>query len=768
MNLRKTQQPLLTGTVQRLFLARKTIELLRKPADPVIVKESRKKAESLIVRLRKEAAAKRSPEIAGAVASMVKRRTEVKVRLKAMVAARSKRTPNAIIAGFVSRLSVPRKTGGKIVSPASLIIRSRKLNVHTFSETLANILGDGRPADLNALGISVRMIPLKRAERTAFSVRFAVEHSSIRTELMNLAWALRRTGAFDSVAVSGLTGALFAVRPSAATHAERNFAWHLDLTRVTRAQELNPQGGGRRLGEGIVIAHPDTGWAPHEQYNGDFVDKARSHNVITGRTGDDAALHSLRNGDAYAPNITHGTATGSVILGGRPGDGEELSSTRLESSLEFSTGLDGRRQYVGVGLRTVFDRKGHLTGVAPKATVLPIKFISDQALTEITERGLEGVGVFRIFDDDLVSAIRYAIDEQVHVVSLSVGGLMHDEVRQVLDEAILDNNIIVVAAAGQTYAANFVSGAADAAATVGLVADDSVVLPAAYTNVIAVAGCAPDGAPWIESHYGPNVDITAPADAIWIADFDPKDDRSDDATRRERLNCASGTSFAASFTAGVAALWLAHWGRQNLIDRYGPSEISLAWVFRHQLQMTATAAHTDDWDDGRYGPGVINVEALLRRPLPDPSDVEAPPVMVNGLVPAVSGGSEAAYDVGIEFMDWLGEQTRAGERTIATGLVIAERAVEEGLNILGDMWAQADAAARGLVGAALQEAENVKSGIEQAITEAVNAGEKIVEEKAEAAEDVWEEIEEGVEEFIDNVGEAGEDVVDAVVGWFSA
>jgi subtilisin family serine protease len=731
------------------------------------LKDSRNKADTMIVRLRKEATARRSADVTRAAASVVKRRTEVRDRLKALIAARAKRTPDDVIAGFVGRLKVAKQFRRKIVSPASLIIRSRKLSVRSLSQTLASVLGDGGQADLKALGVSVRMIPLKNPEAAVFSVRFAAEHRSIRTELMNLAWAFRRKGTFDSVAVSGLNGVLWAVSPSSATHAERNFAWHLDLTRVTPAHELNPHGGGRRLGEGIVIAHPDTGWAPHDQYNGDFIDRGRSHNVITGRSGNDAALHSLRNSDADAPNITHGTATGSVILGGRPGDGEELSSTRPESFMEFSTGIDGRRLYVGVGLRTVFDRSGHLTGVAPRATVLPIKFISDQALAETGERGLAGVGVFRLFDEDLISSIRYAIDQQAHVVSLSVGGLMHDEVRQVLDEAILEHDIIVVAAAGQTFAANFVSGVADAAAVVGLVADDSVVLPAAYTNVIAVAGCAPDGAPWIESHYGPNVDITAPADAMWIADFDPKDDRSADATRRERLNCASGTSFAASFTAGVAALWLAHCGRQNLLNRYGPSGIPLAWVFRHQLQRTATAAHSDDWDDGRYGPGVVNVEALLRRPLPDPSEVEAPPVMVNGLIPSLSGGLEASHDALLEFIDWLGEQARAGERAFATGLIIAERTVEEGLNLLGDMWAQADAAARGLAGAALREAENIRIGIEQAITDAVNTGEEIVEEIAEAAEDVWEDAEEAVEEFIDDVGEAGEDVVDAFVGWFT-
>ncbi|MEK6337450.1 MAG: S8/S53 family peptidase [Acidobacteriota bacterium] len=171
---------------------------------------------------------------------------------------------------------------------------------------------------------------------------------------------------------------------------------------------------------------------------------------------------------------------------------------------------------------------------------------------------------------------------------------MHDEVRSVIDEAILDNDIIVVAAAGQTFAANILSGATEAAGNLNLVADDSVILPAACPNVIAVAGCSPSGAPWSESHRGANVDITAPADAVWVAEFTPKDDRGDDAIRRQQLECASGTSFAASFMAGVAALWLAHWGRQALINRYRPRGVTLAWVFRHQLQRTANATHADD------------------------------------------------------------------------------------------------------------------------------------------------------------------------------
>ena len=342
---------------------------------------------------------------------------------------------------------------------------------------------------------------------------------------------------------------------------ERNFDWHLDLTRASRAHSIPPKSGGLALGEGIVIAHIDTGWADHSQFNRAQIDIRRSYNVVTGARGLENAKHSIRNRDADAPQITHGTATGSVILGGPLDDDQELTSTTSDSALAFDTDSDGKRTYNG---KRVLDTKGHLKGVAPKAKILPIKFISDSALLEIPERGLHGAGVFRLFDDDLVDAIQYAIDTGVDVISLSVGGLLHDDVREIIDIAVDENNIIIVAAVGQTYLNNAVSAIADGLNAVGLGGGDSVVLPAAYSNVIAVAGCSPSGDPWSETHRGPNVDITAPADAIWIADFKSKDSRSGNATRAETLECASGTSFAAPHVAGAAALWLAHHGRQSL------------------------------------------------------------------------------------------------------------------------------------------------------------------------------------------------------------
>ncbi|MBK6761705.1 MAG: S8/S53 family peptidase [Ignavibacteria bacterium] len=343
----------------------------------------------------------------------------------------------------------------------------------------------------------------------------------------------------------GLRGNFFA--PTAATRAERNFDWHLDLTRASRAHAIPPKRGGRALGEGIVIAHIDSGWAEHSQYNSAQIDIARSHNVVTGATGSENAKHSIRNRDADAPQITHGTATGSVILGGRIDDGQELISTASDAALAFGTESDGKRKYND---KRVLDTNGHLTGVAPKATMLPIKFISDSALLEITDRGVHGAGVFRLFDEDLINAIQYAIDAKAHVISLSVGGLLHDEVREIINTAVEKHNIIIAAAVGQTYLNNAVSAIADGLNVVGVGGGDSVVLPAAYSNVIAVAGCSPSGEPWSETHRGPNVDITAPADAIWIADYKSKDSRSGNATRGETLECASGTSLC-----GTACSW---------------------------------------------------------------------------------------------------------------------------------------------------------------------------------------------------------------------
>jgi hypothetical protein len=57
--------------------------------------------------------------------------------------------------------------------------------------------------------------------------------------------------------------------------------------------------------------------------------------VITGKTGGNAAAHSRRAEDASLPNITHGSATGSLIVGGAPSDDAPDVATLSEDELKF-------------------------------------------------------------------------------------------------------------------------------------------------------------------------------------------------------------------------------------------------------------------------------------------------------------------------------------------------------------------------------------------------------------------------------------------------
>lgn len=197
------------------------------------------------------------------------------------------------------------------------------------------------------------------------------------------------------------------------------------------------------------------------------------------------------------------------MVGGEPHVGKPESDLPV-GDLVLATTPAGGRDYHTTTDRVV-DPGGSLTGVAPRATVRPIKFIDDVPI-DIDRTGVNGVGVVRFCDDDLASAIDYARTSGAHVISLSVGGLMDDSVRVAIDRAV-ENGLIVVAAAGQTYFGPIVT------AILGAGTDDSVILPAAYSNVLAVAGCSQDGFPWDESLRGSNVDITAPADAMWVAEY---------------------------------------------------------------------------------------------------------------------------------------------------------------------------------------------------------------------------------------------------------
>ena len=182
-----------------------------------------------------------------------------------------------------------------------------------------------------------------------------------------------------------------------------------------------------------------------------------------------------------------------------------------------------------VGSEGKYSSGGWVTGVAPGAEIIPLRTAYSVVLWSSI---------------NLARAIEYATNEGAHVISISMGGLWSWRLRRAVRFA-QSRGVIICAAAGN-YA-------------------PFVTWPGAYDEVIACAASNARGGAWKSSCRGRAVDVTAPGESVWRATVS-KNGKSltYDVTR------SSGTSFATTITAGVAAMWLSHHGRDSLIARYGP------------------------------------------------------------------------------------------------------------------------------------------------------------------------------------------------------
>jgi serine protease len=219
-------------------------------------------------------------------------------------------------------------------------------------------------------------------------------------------------------------------------------------------------------------------------------------------------------------------------------------------------------------------------GVAPGAKLIPIRV-----------------------DDDVVhwrwgrvrKAIEWATAKDVDVISMSLGGPIDGEsLHQAIRRAVA-RGIIVIAAAGNVW--------------------PFVVYPAKYPEVLGVAATNSSRRKWGDSARGPAVCVCAPGENVHRATFDNKG--------AEIVKESSGTSYAAAIVAGVAALWLSHHGRANLMERYGRGNVSA--VFRWVV--TNHGVNPDpQWDRDHLGAGIIDAERVLRAELPDAGMFHASPL----------------------------------------------------------------------------------------------------------------------------------------------
>lgn len=215
----------------------------------------------------------------------------------------------------------------------------------------------------------------------------------------------------------------------------------------------------------------------------------------------------------------------------------------------------------------------HMCGAAPDARIAPIRCI-------------DNVKVFNAAP--VAKAIAHATRTGCHVISMSLGGVPSRALHAAVCEAV-KANLIVIAAAGNCAR--------------------MVVWPARYDEVIAVGGSNIDDATWIGSCRGEAVDITAPAELVWRAQRNAPSEPTD------TVAPGQGTSFATALTAGVAALWLSHHGRDNVIQHATQRGVSVQQLFKAALLETSRKpAH---WDNRNYGRGLVAADAVLKLALSD-------------------------------------------------------------------------------------------------------------------------------------------------------
>jgi len=297
-------------------------------------------------------------------------------------------------------------------------------------------------------------------------------------------------------------------------------------------------------------APPDHRWALRNAGILDAWAKSRGEGIVIAQPDTGIAKHDEIDGSMLA--LEHA----ADIIDGDPDPTDPLTP---------GTANPGH----GTGTASVLasPEAGLVAGAAPRARIAPIRCIED-------------VKVFNAAP--VAAAIAHAVAKKCHVVSMSLGGVpsraLHEAVR-----AAVAADMIVVAAAGNCVRL--------------------VVWPARYDEVIAVAGNNVVDRPWKGSSRGAAVDICAPGEFVWRAQRQSASDPT------SVVSGGQGTSFATALVAGVAALWLAHHGREEAIKEARRRNTSVQRLFRSALR--ASARRPENWDVEDFGPGIANAAELL-------------------------------------------------------------------------------------------------------------------------------------------------------------
>lgn len=206
---------------------------------------------------------------------------------------------------------------------------------------------------------------------------------------------------------------------------------------------------------------------------------------------------------------------------------EDLANTTVLKGATFVTGTGSAADDQGHGThvagtiaQSTHNGKG-VVGVAPKATILPVKVLSAQGFGR---------------SPWIAAGIDYAVDEGADVINLSLGGGYSPVIHNAIKKA-RKKGVIVVAAAGNS-------------------GRKGVGYPGALSETIGVSALGPDGSLAPYSSWGKGVDIAAPGGDTRKRDGGVLQNTVGPGGKGHRYAAFQGTSMATPHVAGAAAVLL--------------------------------------------------------------------------------------------------------------------------------------------------------------------------------------------------------------------
>ncbi len=294
------------------------------------------------------------------------------------------------------------------------------------------------------------------------------------------------------------------------------------------------------------------------------------------------AVQAIKADQAWSAFNTRGEG----ILIGQPDTGV-ADHRELDTALDLAKGID---ILAGSGLpidplSSSMSSPGHGTGTssvavsraslsiigsAPGATLVPVRCIDNVVI------GAGGA---------VAAAIDHARLQGCHIITMSLGGPVEGaDLKRAIERAV-KAGMIVLAAAGNCV--------------------PFVVYPAWDRNVIAIAGVNHKDKKWKGSSHGSKVDVSAPAENVYIARRNAPAD-----TNKALVEPGQGTSFAVALTAGCAALWLARHGVPAVRAEATKRGTTVHELFRSAVRKTVRKPA--NWPSNSLGAGIVDALALLK------------------------------------------------------------------------------------------------------------------------------------------------------------